>query len=627
MSAETKSIDSQRGPSSLRLSLLAFVLTFATGLLSLTFSRHLSHLNPIWWSNGVLLAAVLAARKRTWPMLLAAGGVAILLAHVAVVHTFGLAVVLIDLCNLLEVLVAAWVLRVWMGDSFDLRGAEKLWRFVLTAVLIAPCISGIFATLLHHYLQGVPFLQAMMQWYFADALGIATATPVAFALYRGRVQDIWRKDKSRQNIPLLLLLSLATLVCFLQPSVAFLFLLFPALLVVAVQTGWTGSGTGVLLIALIAVILTGLGYGPMASLGGVSLRTKTVDLQLFLASCSICATIVSAIFEERRKLLKLAIENERRFRSLAENSPDVMVLTDLEGRRIYVSSAARTLLGWSPKDLLGKTYQSGIVHPDDVPALEEALNDVRRTGEGRTLTYRCQHKDGSYLWVEASLMLHRDMQSHEPVGFVNVVRDITSRKAAEERMQRAYVELQALAEIDALTGVANRRHFDKVLEAEWKRAIRTGAPTALLLIDVDWFKNYNDIYGHLEGDVCLRSIATWISVCIHRSTDLVARFGGEEFAVILPDTDETGAAALGERIREEIEARKVMHRGNEFGHITISAGCASLMPMRGTSGTMLIDAADKALYRAKSSGRNRVVRATEEQEPRIGGAEDMITST
>jgi diguanylate cyclase (GGDEF)-like protein/PAS domain S-box-containing protein len=624
MPAEPTSIDSQRRVSSLRLSLLAFVLTFGTAVLSLALSRYLSHLNPIWWSNGVLLAAVLASRKRAWPMLLAAGGAAILLAHVAVIQTFSFAVVLLDLCNVVEVLVAAWVLRVWMGESFDLTGTEKLWRFVLTAVLIAPCI---FATLLHHYLEGIPFLQAMMQWYFADALGIATATPVAFALYRGQMQDIWRKDASRQNIPLLLLLALVTVLSFLQPSVAFLFLLFPALLVVTVQTGWTGSGTGVLLIALIAVILTGLGYGPMASLPGASLRIKTVDLQLFLASCSICGTIVSAIFEERRKLLKLAMENERRFRSLAESSPDVMVLTDLAGHRLYVSSAARTLLGWSPKELLGKTYHTGIVHPDDVPALEETMNEVRRTGEGRTLTYRCQHKDGSYLWVEASLMLYRDMQNHEPIGFVNVVRDITSRKAAEERMQTAYLELQALAEIDALTGVANRRHFDKVLDAEWKRAIRTGSPTALLLIDVDWFKNYNDIYGHLEGDVCLRSIATWISVCIHRSTDLVARFGGEEFAVILPDTDETGAAALGEKIRAEIETRKVPHRGNEFGCITISAGCASLLPMRGTGSIQLIDAADKALYRAKSSGRNRVMRASEEQEPRLGGPGEMTSGS
>jgi diguanylate cyclase (GGDEF)-like protein/PAS domain S-box-containing protein len=618
MSAEPTPIDSQRDISSLRLSLLAFVLTFSTGVLSLGLSRHLSHLNPIWWSNGVLLAAVLASRKRDWPMLLAAGGAAILLAHLAVIQTFGFAVVLLVLCNLVEVLVAAWILRVWMGGPFDLNGTEKLWRFVLTAVLIAPCISGIFASLLHYYAEGIPFLQAMMQWYFADALGIATATPVVFALYRGRIHDIWGEQETRHNVLLLLLLAAVAIISFLQPSVALLFLLFPALLVVAVQTGWTGGGAGVLLIALVSVILTGLGYGPVAHLAGVNLRTKTVDLQLFLASCSICGTIVSAIFDERRQLLKLAIENERRFRSLAESSPDVMVLTDLTGRRLYVSSAAKTLLGWSPKELLGKTYESGIVHPDDVPALEEALHEVRRTGEGRTLTYRCAHKDGSYLWVEASLMLYRDMQSHEPIGYVNVVRDITSRKAAEERMQTAYLELQALAEIDALTGVANRRHFDKILDAEWRRAIRAGSPTALLLIDVDWFKNYNDIYGHLEGDVCLRSIANWISACIHRSTDLVARFGGEEFAIILPDTDEMGAAALGERIREEIEGRKAPHRGNEYGRITISAGCASLLPVRGTSSRQLIDAADKALYRAKSSGRNRVMRATEEREAYLG---------
>src|SRR5579875_476783 len=168
MPAESISSHPPQEPSALRLGLFAFVLTFITALISLAFSKHLSHLDPIWWSNGILLAAVMAARRQAWPMLLAAGGTAIVLAHITVLHNFSGPVILLALCNLLEVLIAAWALRVWLGDSFDLTSTEQLWRFVLTAVLIAPFISGIFASLLHYYWQGTPFARAMFQWYFAS---------------------------------------------------------------------------------------------------------------------------------------------------------------------------------------------------------------------------------------------------------------------------------------------------------------------------------------------------------------------------------------------------------------------------------------------------------------------------
>jgi diguanylate cyclase (GGDEF)-like protein/PAS domain S-box-containing protein len=591
------------------IGLFAFTSTAVTGVISLALTRGLSHLGPIWWSNGVLLAIALASPRRRWPLLMLTGGLGILAAHLLVLGIRA-DFLWFTACNLLEVWLAAWLLEHYVGTPFDLTGPKQLWRFVVIAVLLTPLISGLFAGLLAHLANRVPWAVAISQWSFADALGIATATPVTLALYRGYAQNIRRQHKLNRTLALLLLLGAVTTLGFLQQDGPLLFLLFPLLLVVVVQLGWIGGGIGVCMITLIASTLTALGHGPIASLAGITMTVRTYDLQIFFASTSFSATIVATIFEERQKLLRLATENERRFRSLAENSPDVLVLSNLTGQRLYVSPAVESLFGWSPRELLGRSFHIDVVHPDDVALLGEVLAEVLRSDEGRTLTYRCQRKDGQYIWVEASINLYRDSATHQPVGFVNVVRDITRRKAAEERLHNAYLELETLAAIDPLTGIANRRRFDMVLDAEWKRSMRTGSPVALLLIDVDYFKNFNDLYGHLRGDTCLRELADCLTDCVRKVSDVVARFGGEEFAIVLPDTEEAGALDLAERIRTTLAERAIAHEGNPARMVTISVGCASVIPHRACSSLLLLEVADKALYSAKGAGRNRVICAS-----------------
>ena len=192
-------------------------------------------------------------------------------------------------------------------------------------------------------------------------------------------------------------------------------------------------------------------------------------------------------------------------------------------------------------------------------------------------------------------------------GVVAVARDITERKALE-------TQLAWLARFDALTGVANRRAFDEALEHEWQRCIQAGLPIALILVDVDRFKAYNDHYGHQGGDACLRIVAATVGATIRRSADLVARYGGEEFAVLLPETDAEGAEAIAELLRHEVEALGLPHaaHGAECGVVTVSVGLAALRSAtcRAACGPeALLEAADRALYRAKQGGRNRVMRA------------------
>ena len=175
---------------------------------------------------------------------------------------------------------------------------------------------------------------------------------------------------------------------------------------------------------------------------------------------------------------------------------------------------------------------------------------------------------------------------------------IRRRKHAEDTLAR-----QAL--LDGLTGVANRRQFDAVLEREWNRAQRGRGPLALLMIDVDNFKAYNDRHGHLAGDKALVAIAQTLAACVVRSGDLAARYGGEEFAVILPGTDTAGAFAIAERIRAAIVALGLPHAGAAGGIATVSVGVAALTPTPAAGFSVIVETADGALYDAKRSGRNR----------------------
>lgn len=171
-------------------------------------------------------------------------------------------------------------------------------------------------------------------------------------------------------------------------------------------------------------------------------------------------------------------------------------------------------------------------------------------------------------------------------------------------IERRLINLSA---IDSLTGVLNRRSFDQILNLEWKRSMRSHRSLSLILIDVDHFKPYNDIYGHYEGDRCLHRVAQLLARTIHREEDVVARYGGEEFAILLPNVDEDGAQEVAERLRESVYAEEIVHERSEAdGFLTISLGVATVISSLNLDEADLIKAADLALYESKASGRNRV---------------------
>ncbi len=180
-------------------------------------------------------------------------------------------------------------------------------------------------------------------------------------------------------------------------------------------------------------------------------------------------------------------------------------------------------------------------------------------------------------------------------------------RKSQQRLAQANKILQRLSSLDGLTGIANRRRFDQLLKKEWLRAIRHSSSISIIMLDIDFFKLFNDTYGHQGGDDCLKQVAETLENSIHRETDMVARYGGEEFVAILPETGVHGALEVAKNMCSKIEDQHIPHKNSKVAdHLTISVGVATAIPERGSQPETLIAAADKALYEAKNNGRNQV---------------------
>jgi diguanylate cyclase (GGDEF)-like protein len=225
--------------------------------------------------------------------------------------------------------------------------------------------------------------------------------------------------------------------------------------------------------------------------------------------------------------------------------------------------------------------------------------------------YLTTHSIGPFGYWPHDLAVSRDVALQLFLGFQLVALFPASVLIMERRrmaieLRKTNSQLLLLASIDGLTGISNRRSLDERFQQEWNRAIRTATPLAFLMIDIDHFKQFNDLYGHHAGDRCLQTVAATLREELQRTQDHLARFGGEEFAMLLPNTDLAGAMHLGEQVRAAVIAQAIDHRGSPLGQVSISIGCASLVPALDQDPVVLLQMADEALYQAKRNGRNRV---------------------
>lgn len=298
-------------------------------------------------------------------------------------------------------------------------------------------------------------------------------------------------------------------------------------------------------------------------------------------------------------------ETEERFRLIAEYSSDMITMHNEKAEYIYISPAVKEIIHFEYPELLGKKMDV-FIHPDDVKQTKDMFEKALHEGVAES-TYRYRTSMGDYVWIESTLKsVHFEEDGSKKVIIVS--RNITDRKLTEQKLQEANQLLNQLSYMDGLTGVANRRYFDETLEKEWSKSFTTKLPITLIMLDIDYFKKYNDTYGHLTGDSCLQSIAQAIKNRVTENTDYTfCRYGGEEFSLILPSTGlETGMIAA-KQIQETLQLLKIPHISSDISNIvTLSIGIASMIPTDFEKPQTLIQSADSALYLSKTRGRNTI---------------------
>lgn len=272
----------------------------------------------------------------------------------------------------------------------------------------------------------------------------------------------------------------------------------------------------------------------------------------------------------------------------------------------YIGPQIEALLGWSAASWSSVDDWAARMHPDDRESVVNFCVAQSRAGVDHEADYRALTRDNGYVWIRDVVHVVRDDQG-EVQALIGFMFDITERKKTEEKLLALQKELEALSFKDGLTHIANRRQFDASLQLEWESARSHGTSLSVLLVDIDFFKQYNDLYGHVQGDRCLVDIARTLSLALDSPRDLVARFGGEEFVVLLPQTDAAVALKVAERCQRLIRTQAVVHAASPHDQrLTVSIGVGSVTPGQQLQPARFIDAVDQQLYAAKKSGRNRI---------------------
>jgi diguanylate cyclase (GGDEF)-like protein/PAS domain S-box-containing protein len=575
--------------------LLMAAVIFVLGWLSIQFARGPGELAAVWFGNGILAGWLLSRPTSLWPLYVLAGlsaeVLARLIARDGAVYAFAIAA-----CNLVEVLVIAGAVRSRVPDIGDPQHWIRLGGIATAATLLACAVSGLLASAVNLALNEGRFGTSFLTWYAAHVVGMVICGTSTLVLQREGRSLFSADGRGLAFASTMLLVAVVSLLVF---SVRYpvLFLVYPPLLMGAFRFRFPGVAVGILLVGVIGSVATTLGRGPIMLVPELGTAGHVVLLQLYIAGASLMTIPVALAMSERKRLNARVRESELRYRLLADYSHDVIVRMRPDGQRLYVSPSARDILGWTPLEMLGSRWD--LVHPDDRARQLEAMHEVIASGEARTATYRVQHKDGHYVWIEA---VTRTIPSTDGGGMdiIYTGRDISRRVAAEQALEASRRELERLARVDALTGLANRRQLDERLDLALGRLRRHGTPVALMFLDVDHFKRINDTWGHAAGDKVLCSFAARLMRCV-RATDLVARLGGDEFVVVVEDATLPAAA---ESIARKLIAE--MHHCIDVGGtaLTVTTSIGIGFATAPTETTTLLAAADAALYAAKQAGRN-----------------------
>ena len=565
---------------------------FVTASLAANLTRLEGGIAFLWIATGLLIADLLCRPRREWPASVLVCGVASLLATGLFGLGWALALPFV-VVNSFEAVLAAWLLRRRGLSRQPLGSLDWLVNFILCAGVAAPLVAAIIAAAVMAVAGHAP-LVILVQAFSGHALGNMIVTPLALLVVRGKLRRTPGAALRRHAIEGVLLfgaMAAITLWVFTRSGLPMLFLPVLPVVLVTFRLGRGAAAAGIVLIALIGGGATLAGLGPLQLIDGAP-GMRIQFFQFYLAATVLTVLPVAADLENRRRMHRAMRLSEMRYRLLAEHSTDILIHYNRHGEIRYISPSIRLFGGHDPDALVGQDSRVLVApeHVEHVRANYQAT--IAAAGENRTFDFLAATVDGSTRWYETHSRAMLD-EHGEVDGVLSVVRDVTERKANER-------QLAADAMTDPLTGLYNRRAFRAAIE---RRLARPGAlpGDCLAMLDIDHFKIVNDSFGHPVGDEVLRGFAR-IARRIVREHDLIARVGGEEFAIHFPDTSVEQAMLICERLRAEI-GRASLVASSPFVQVTVSGGVAPL----GRDGLQhAFETADLALYSAKRKGRDQL---------------------
>ena len=543
------------------------------------------------WIATALLVARLATlpRARWWPPVIACA-----IGGYAASATWGagpLIAVPLTLATTGEAVLGAWLLRRLVGARQPIESLDWLFGFVLAVGIVAPAASAMLGAPLLAQVTHTDVLRNAVRWFVAHSLGTVTFAPIAMQLMRGDWQH-WRSEevpaRARETVLLLGLVAATCVLVFAQSRLPILFLPLLPIILATFRAGRLAAAASIVILTVVGGAFTAIGDGPIALLhAGAGVRMQF--LQFFLAAAVLTILPVAAELERRNQLFRRLRDSEARYRLVTDHSSDIVFNLDVEGRIRFVSPSIG-YYGHDPATLIGRSAAK-LVDPMDVATVRLAHERALAEPNGTFIAeYRALTPHDEQRWFESHSRAVLD-EKGRVAGVVSAARDVSHRKAIEDRLARA-------AMTDSLTGLANRRAFLAELEVR----IKSGAPGCVAMFDLDHFKRVNDTYGHAAGDEVLEQFARMARAAI-REDDLVARLGGEEFAVVLPGLGLEQARLVCDRLRVDL-SHTALIVGSATIYVTVSGGVAAYQSQ--VTSERVLRAADAALYRAKAAGRDRL---------------------
>jgi diguanylate cyclase (GGDEF)-like protein/PAS domain S-box-containing protein len=568
---------------------------FIAASVAVALTRYDGGIAFLWIATPLLIADLMTRPRRQWLASILPCAVASALATSLFGMGWEMALPFAAI-NTFEAFLAAWVFRRYGHPLRPLGSLSWLLHFVISVGLIAPAVCAALAALTFWAFGHSPGA-AFVHYFTGRALGNITLTPLAMLIAQGGVERIFRharRHDAATAVGLLLLVVATSITVFAQARMPLLFLPILPIILVTFRVGHGGTAMAIVLLALVGGGATLLGLGPIQFID-LAEGERIQFLQFYLATTVLTVLPVAAELQQRSRLNRALRLSEERYRLMAEHSTDILLHLELDGRIRYVSPSIHQLGGHDPKALVGTNIAALVAPEDEQQAHAAHLATIVARGKTRTYDTLALTATGEKRWFESRSCALLD-EHGEVESLLSLVRDISKRKAREVRLTE-----DALT--DTLTGLANRRGFRAAIELSAADQ-RAPSSSCIAVLDLDHFKRINDRFGHDAGDQVLREFAQ-IARAMVREQDLVARVGGEEFAIFFPGTSVAQAMEVCDRLRVRT-ARTVITSGKARMWVTVSGGVAPL----GAGG--IDDAfpiADAALYEAKRNGRDQLALA------------------